>query len=207
MTSEYQSNSINWQISQFRQKVGEWVEWQIAQMRENLETNFDDTWFNWLGNLLNVAILEKIGWFLFWLILGLLLLGILRLIIPYVKNSLRELTPSPKITQIKQDKATPSQWLKRSQQHLSRYNYHDACLCLYQGMLQLLDEQKLITQQESRTDGEYWRLIEGFANPQPYQTLLTTHQSLCFGNVKASQKTWENCHRAYQEIIDILPKG
>lgn len=165
----------------------EWLEWQISRLRFDFPEVDLPKLPEWLGSVT------------FWFFLGLLILVIISIIITYVNNIPKSIPESTKVTS-NAKVLTVDQWLKRSQKYFEQENYHDACLSLYQGMLQLLDERQLIPQQQSRTDGEYWRLIEGFSNPLPYQTLLLTHQSLCFGNVKASLKTWENCYQAYQKI-------
>jgi hypothetical protein len=190
---ESQRTSISWQVSQFYLRGKEWWELKIdlPQAPE----------FPWLTE----ELWEFISGAIFWILLLLLLIAIFRLILPYLEG-FKKLVPQSSIVNNKNDYLSISQWVERSQRYVEQQNYHEACLCLYQGMLQLLDEYKLISQQQSRTDGEYWRLIEGFAQPQPYQTLLLTHQSLCFGNIKASLKTWENCDQAYQQISLYLIK-
>ena len=157
--------------------------------------------FPWLTN----ELLEFISGAIFWILLLLLLIAIVRMILPYIEG-FKKLVPDSRIIKTKNDSLSIFQWVERSHRYVEQQNYHEACLCLYQGMLQLLDEYKLISQQQSRTDGEYWRLIEDFSQPQPYQTLLLVHQSLCFGNIKASLKTWENCHQAYEQINLSLVK-
>ena len=189
---ESQRTSISWQVSQFYLKAKEWWEWQLSRLKIDLP---DAPEFPWLTN----ELLEFISGAIFWILLLLLLIAIVRVIWLYIEG-FKKLVPDSRITNNKNDSLSISQWVERSQRYVEQQNYHEACLCLYQGMLQLLDECKLISQQQSRTDGEYWRLIEGFSQPQPYQTLLLTHQSLCFGNIKASLKTWENCDQAYQQI-------
>ena len=37
--------------------------------------------------------------------------------------------------------------------------------------------------------------------PDPYETLLITHQQLCFGQREASASLYARCHQACQEII------
>ncbi|TVQ46885.1 MAG: DUF4129 domain-containing protein [Gloeocapsa sp. DLM2.Bin57] len=194
---EAQSSSIAWEISQLYRRVSEWLEWQVSRLRLDFPDLPEFSWFN-------QELLEWMGAVFFWTLLGLLIVLILTMIIAYA-NNLKKSRPKSTVINSKNELITVDQWLKRSLKYAEEKNYHTACVCLYQGMLQLLDDRRLIPQQMSRTDGEYWRLIEGFSQPLPYQTLLLTHQSLCFGNVKASVKTWENCYQAYQQISQFLP--
>ncbi|MBD0347133.1 MAG: DUF4129 domain-containing protein, partial [Coleofasciculus sp. Co-bin14] len=58
----------------------------------------------------------------------------------------------------------------------------------------------LVPHQSSRTDGEYLQLIQQLPKPTPYQTLLVTHQELCFSNTEASRSVFDQCQEAYREI-------
>ncbi|ELS00135.1 DUF4129 domain-containing protein [Gloeocapsa sp. PCC 73106] len=192
---EYQKDGLEWRLEQLSLRLQEWWEWRTSQVKIDLP-DIDIPLFDWL----TTELIEKIGGILFWLILILLLIGLGRALSIYVEGLKRLSFPST-MAMIKSDgKTSSSQWVERSQQYLKQHNYRDACVCLYQGMLQLLDERNLIPQHHSRTDGEYWRLVERFLHPLPYQTLLSTHQSLRFGNVEASLKTWQNCEEAYRQI-------
>ncbi len=97
------------------------------------------------------------------------------------------------------EKRTPAQWLQRSRTFAQQGNYREACRALYQAMLQKLDQQQLIPDQASRTDGEYLRIVQTFANPRPYQVLFRTHERICFSDVEVSEQTFADCDRAYQE--------
>jgi hypothetical protein len=68
-------------------------------------------------------------------------------------------------------------------------------------MLQRLNDTGIVQHEPSRTDGEYLQLlIQQLPQPRPYQTLLMTHQQLCFSNVEASPSLFEQCQQAYREI-------
>lgn len=192
VTQEYRSNGPDWQLLQLQRRVGEWWEWQFSRFNPDFPDLPEFSWLNW-------ELLQRIGEVIFWLILILLLIGVGRALVLYTQG-LNSFLPHSTTTTVKTKQPTANQWVERSQQYLKQNNYRDACLCLYQSMLELLDEQRLIPKLESRTDGEYWQLVEQFPHPQPYQALLLTHQCLYFGNVEASLKTWQNCEQAYQEI-------
>ena len=66
--------------------------------------------------------------------------------------------------------------------------------------LQRLSEQSLISQQLSRTDGEYLNLLQNLPLPQPYQVLIQTHERLQFDRFSASAELYAECWRAYQMI-------
>jgi hypothetical protein len=91
-------------------------------------------------------------------------------------------------------------WLQRSQKFQQQGNYREACLCLYKAMLQRLNDTGIVKDQPSRTDGEYLQLVQQLPQPQPYQTLLITHQKLCFSNAEASPSLFDECQQAYREI-------
>ncbi|MHC5725198.1 MAG: DUF4129 domain-containing protein, partial [Nostoc sp.] len=40
-----------------------------------------------------------------------------------------------------------------------------------------------------------------FVTPiQPYETLITTHEQLCFGNAEILPDNYQQCRQAYREI-------
>jgi hypothetical protein len=67
-------------------------------------------------------------------------------------------------------------------------------------MLQRLNDTGIVKDQPSRTDGEYLQLVQQLPQPQPYQTLLITHQELSFSNAEASPSLFDECQQAYREI-------
>jgi hypothetical protein len=67
-------------------------------------------------------------------------------------------------------------------------------------MLQRLNDSGLAPHHSSRTDGEYLQLVQQLSQPQPYQTLIMTHQRLCFSNAEVSSAVFEQCQQAYREI-------
>ncbi|NEQ27810.1 MAG: DUF4129 domain-containing protein, partial [Microcoleus sp. SIO2G3] len=107
---------------------------------------------------------------------------------------------SPKLPQTSVSELSVAGWLERSQKFQQQGNYQEACLCLYRAMLQRLNDAGIAPHQSSRTDGEYLQLIRQLPQPQPYQTLLMTHQQLCFSNTEASPSVFEQCQQAYREI-------
>ena len=80
-------------------------------------------------------------------------------------------------------------------------NYSEACRCLYIATLQQLHEKKILRHKSSRTDGEYLQLLQLSVTPiQPYETLITTHEQLCFNNTEVQEENYQQCQQAYREI-------
>jgi len=69
-------------------------------------------------------------------------------------------------------------------------------------VLQRLNDAGTAVHQPSRTDGEYLELIQQLPQPVPYETVITIHEQLYFGNTEASASTFEQCQQAYQQIKD-----
>jgi Domain of unknown function (DUF4129) len=93
--------------------------------------------------------------------------------------------------------------LARSQQFYREANYREACRYLYLAMLQNLHSKAIAPIQPSRTDGEYLQLLRTSVSPiQPYETLITTHEQLCFGNAEILPDNYQQCQQAYEEIVN-----
>ncbi|HEY9691551.1 MAG TPA: DUF4129 domain-containing protein [Oculatellaceae cyanobacterium] len=197
-TEEFEKTNLGWRLQQLQQQLGEWIELQFTKR------NIPD-WSipEWLKNLLFHSWLSKavfwgivaflvtwIGWQL-WRVWGSSLSalpGKLRNLDQQSTNKVRELTVSD--------------WLKRSQTFQRQGNYSEACRCLYMAMLQQLNDTGIVPHQPSRTDGEYLQLIQDLPEYGSYETLLTTHQQLCFGNAEISTAEFEQCQQAYRAISD-----
>jgi hypothetical protein len=95
---------------------------------------------------------------------------------------------------------TVAQWLQQAQILQRQGNYAMACRALYMAMLQRLDDTKQLPLLSSRTDGEYRQLIQSLPHPQPYTTLINTHEQICFGNAPVSANLFQHCQQAYREI-------
>ncbi len=91
-------------------------------------------------------------------------------------------------------------WLRQAQLAQAQSDYAVACRALYMAALQKLGEQDLIAPQLSRTDGEYLTLLRSLALPQPYQTLIQTHERLYFDRLSASAELYAECWQAYQSL-------
>lgn len=191
----FEKNSLGWQLYQMRQRLGEWWELKTSQTLSNMS----------LPSWITAPILEKIIKFIFWVILGLLVIWIVwqlwQLLYPYLytlKNQRIQLTNSATTPLVRELSVTD--WWQRSQKFQQQGNYREACICLYRAMLQQLNDTGIAKHQASRTDGEYLKVIQQLPQPNPYQTLLTIHQQLCFSKTEASPRMFEQCQQAYRDI-------
>jgi hypothetical protein len=200
-TNSVETTSLEWQFFQLQQRISE--QWELIGIK--LMKNIPDIPLpSWLYSPL-AGVIAKV---VFWLLVAWLLIWLTWKIQRLVKLYLRGM--KPKINQaISPTVKTPFQecsvahWVAQAQQLQQQENYRGACQCLYQAMLQQLHERGIVPQQASRTDGEYWQIIEKSTQPQPYQQLFRVHQELCFGNLRASFALFESCWQAYREIEKI----
>jgi hypothetical protein len=95
---------------------------------------------------------------------------------------------------------TLSGWMQQVQEFQRQGNYREACRSLYMATLQRLNDAKIVPHQSSRTDREYWGLVKLLPQSEAYQTLLRTHELLCFGEATISAETFNRCQQAYREI-------
>ncbi|MEM7727159.1 MAG: DUF4129 domain-containing protein [Cyanobacteria bacterium P01_A01_bin.45] len=193
----YTGADWSWRLSKLWQQFTEWMEYQLNGSdtpRPNLSIDWDLR-----ENI--IAFLK----FSFWLILGLFAAWLLWILwkefSPYFYswwNSDRvssEDVHKP-VQQIPVDK-----WLSKSQELYQQGNYREACRCLYFAMLQNLHQGEVLLHKRSRTDGEYLQILGLSISPmQPYETLLTIHERLCFSSREVASENYQQCQQAYQEI-------
>jgi hypothetical protein len=197
-TNAFEKTNWVWEFSLFQQQVGEWVEYQISRFEKTLP-ELPPGWSisPWLGELLKI---------LFWLVLGLFLVWIgwrlWREFSPYVYAWLNIIINSPSSrTEVDGRETSITLLLSQAQEFNRQFNYTGACRCLYLAMLQQLHERAIALQQPSRTDGEYLQLLKSSVTLlEPYQTLITTHEQLCFSNHEMLAENYQECWRAYKRI-------
>ncbi|QKQ72426.1 DUF4129 domain-containing protein [Nostoc sp. TCL240-02] len=197
-TDTFEKTSWSWQLSQFQQQAGEWWEYQFYRFEKTLP-ELPNGWSisPWLGELLK---------FLFWLVIGLFVVWVgwqlWREFSPYVYSWLNR---SGNLTNFRaktrSSESSIALLLERSQEFYRQGNYREACRCIYLAMLQQLHQKAIAPHKLSRTDGEYLQLLRSAVTPiQPYETLITTHEQLCFGNAEILPDNYEQCRQAYREI-------
>jgi hypothetical protein len=196
-TGSFEKTNFGWQLGQRLQQMGEWLELQTSRFQPKLPNTSFPSWLSspTLWTIVNI---------IFWIVLALLLswtaLQLIRRFSPYFYSLTNQLKNSIGEAKISDQELSITKWLEQSQKLQRQGNYREACLCLYKAMLQRLNDSEVAPHQLSRTDGEYLQLVEQLPQPQPYQTLLMTHQELCFSNTEASSSMFEQCQQAYQEI-------
>ncbi len=193
----FEKTSWGWQLSQLQRQIWEWWEYQISRWRLPFSDQLPK-WsiLPWVENLLK---------FLFWMLLGLFFAWVVwRLwqeFSPYIYSRLNRINDTAAVAISQSKNVSAATWLERSQDFYRQGKYGDACRCLYLATLQYLHETKIIPQKASRTDGEYLQLLQLSGTPiQPYETLITTHEQLCFSDRQISSDTYQQCQQAYGEI-------
>jgi len=194
----FEKTSWDWQLSLFRKQVGEWLEYQSSRFQGTLPSFPDELSIApWVYQLLKV---------LFWLILSLFLVWLgWRLwqeFNPYFYSWLARVGRYPGSGDQGSSRETSSKLLTRSQEFALQGNYREACRCIYLATLQQLHEKAIAPQQPSRTDGEYLQLLRSLITPiQPYETLITLHERICFDDAQMLPENYQQCRQAYQEIF------
>lgn len=195
----FKQDGLGWRIDLIKQRVSEWIEYKTSQL--DLDND------SWDLSFLKSELLWQVIKFCLWSIIAVLLVWITwqiwLLLRPYWKRWQRQ---SDRLAHdqipMTASKLSSIDWVERSQTARINGNYRQAILCLYQGMLQLLDERGVILAQLSRTDEEYLRSLNKLqvSPTQPYELLLSIHQRLCFSSAEASQSLFEQCQQAYRQI-------
>ena len=198
-TDAFEQTNWVWKFSLLQQQVGEWLEYQFSRFQKTLPA-LPPGWSisPWLSDLLRI---------LFWLGLGLFVVWIgWRLwqeFNPYIYGWLNAINNSSG-SRAKADSRETSiaLLLNQAQEFHRQHNYTEACRCHYLAMLQQLHEKAITPQQPSRTDGEYLQLLKSSVTLiQPYQTLITTHEQLCFSDNEILAENYQQCWQAYQQIF------
>jgi hypothetical protein len=191
----FEKNNLGWQLGQLRQRVWEWFELKTSQTFSDISL---PPWWDWpiLQFIAKVVAFATLALLLTWIIWQLW-----QLLRPYIYSLRKQLRqPADRVTTTESSELSVAAWLQRSQKFQQQGNYREACRCLYMAMLQRLHDSGIAPHQSSRTDGEYLQLIQQLPQPTPYQTLLVTHQRLCFSQADVSRSVFDQCQQAYREI-------
>lgn len=193
----FKEDSLGWRIELIKQRVGEWIEFNITRLDSDRDWDWDLE-LNWLWQIVKFCLWSIIAVLLVWIVWQLWLL--LR---PYWKRwSRRGDRQNNYSTPVNLPRLSAANWVERGQAARIDGDYGQAIFCLYQAMLSLLDERNIIPTQLSFTDEEYRRsLLEmQVSSFQSYELLLSIHQRLCFGMAEADRSLFEECQQAYQKI-------
>ena len=198
--SSFEKTNIGWQIKQLQQLSREWIELQLNKLDPDLPNWSWPNWFYW-------PVLARLGEAVFWLAIAVLVSWLgwqaWRIFRPYIYSAIvRYRLGQSAATTAEPTESSVEVWLERARQQERQGNYAEACRCLYQGMLQQLNDRGIALHQASRTDGEYRQLLSGLQLGEVgYQTLLAVHEELCFGNAAISAATFDRVRQAYQNLF------
>jgi small-conductance mechanosensitive channel len=193
----FKQDGLGWRFDLIKQRVGEWLEFKTTR----LDT---DAWgWEFLKSKLLWQIIKICLWSLIAVLLVWITWQLWLLLRPYWKRLQKGDNRDSTIqTRLKTPRLSIADWVERSQVAKIEGNYRQAIFCLYQAMLELLDQRGIIPNEASLTDQEYQRsLVKLQVSPsQPYELLLSIHQRLCFSKAEADQSLFEQCQQAYRQI-------
>ncbi|WP_310834277.1 DUF4129 domain-containing protein [Aetokthonos hydrillicola] len=194
----FEKTNLFWQFSLLEQQVGEWLEYQFSRLHlDTPEWSLGRSIASWLNKLLN---------FLFWILLGLFLAWLVwrlwqKLSPDFDSWLTRVRSYNGKSAKTAESGMSEKVWLARSQELYQKGNYREACRCVYFAMLHYLHAKAILPDKSSRTDGEYLQLLQlSGVSMQPYETLITTHEQICFRDTEVHRENYEQCQQAYREI-------
>ncbi len=193
----FEKNNLDWQIQQFWRRTGEWFEMQLRFRPPDVP---DAPKWSYPGWWLEAA---------FWAVVVMVALWLLWLLYVWLSPELGRRMQNASLLNRKSaqqtEEKTLSGWMKQVQDFQRQGNYREACRALYMAMLQRLNDGKLVPHQSSRTNGEYWTLVKLLPRSRAYETILRTHEQLCFGEGNISAETFNRCQQAYREIEQPAP--
>ena len=195
-TATFEKTNIPWQIQQSGQRLSEWVELKLSELRPP-KINAPD----W--QLPGFSIAPRVWEVLFWLVVIMFVSWVLLRLYPVGQRYWRtwQARGGAAIARVEPMVDRPvAAWLQQAQKFQQQGNYPEACRALYLAMLQQLNDAKIAPHELSRTDGEYLRLVTGQSDRRAYGTLLAAHEQLCFGDVALDSEDFQRCQRAYREI-------
>jgi hypothetical protein len=190
--AEFQVSSPIWQIQQWQRRVMEWWEWWMSQGQRPSSSRPDWEFPAWL-----LPILLNFGKVL----LVLLILWLSWSLAQFLSPQLRDLrqrwrqVDSPVSPQVSQ--RSVAGWLDLARAMQQRGNYRDACRFLYMALLQQLHDLRIVSHQVSRTDGEYISALGDSPQLGNYQTVIRTHEQICFSREPVSAELFERCQEAF----------
>jgi Domain of unknown function (DUF4129) len=190
MATSFEKTSWRWQLEQFQQRFGEWIELKLRSDDRALNL---DVFPPWLG-----VFLVRLTW----LILAALIIWFgYRIIYPYWKRWIFTNRQQKSVERTTIDKAyTVAELLDRSHRFKGDGNYNEASRWLYLAMLQRLNDVKLIPQQLSRTDREYIQILRTVPHIEAGELLASTHEQVYFGNGIVTSEDFDRCQQTYHQI-------
>lgn len=192
-TNTFKANTFGWQIRQTAQRVQEWLDYQFS--RVDVEGPDLPAW-KWPEAGARVVfwiLVVALGLWLSWMIY--------RATLKYWQQRQGRTDNRATVKSVPTaDLRSALEWWREANALAQAGQYREACRALYLAALQKLHEQKVLSYDSSRTDGEYLNAIAAQTQPRPYELLIRTHERTEFGNAPATAETYQRCRKAYREI-------
>ncbi len=194
---EFETSSLGWQFYLLQKRVGESIEYILSRFDVPTPNRPQNLRFSqWFLSLLNFLFWVAVSFFVLWLMWRLW-----KEFNPYLYAWLNEAQSNDIRSQKNEKELSAAALLSQSQEFYRQGRYRDACKCLYLALLQFLHEKEALPHKKSRTDREYLEILRlSNTSMQPYETLITTHEQICFDEMEAAQVNYEQCRQAYKEI-------
>jgi Domain of unknown function (DUF4129) len=194
---EFETTSLGWQFYLLQKRFGEAIEYFLSRFDiPTVDRDPSVRFSQWFLNLLNFLFWTAVACFALWVIWRLW-----KEFNPYVYAWLNEVQSHDIRSQQNEKELSAAVLLSQSQELSRQHRYRDACKCLYLALLQFLHEKQTLPHKKSRTDGEYLQILQlSNSSMQPYETLITTHEQICFDEMEVEPINYEQCRQAYREI-------
>ncbi len=191
--SQFQKDSLGWQMQKLSQRVQEWIEHQFRFPAQSSPAPEPWVWPEWVGHTIFWVLIVGFSSWLVW--------QLYHLLRPYVSSWRSPAVLNPKPASKQNQGRSPQHWWQKAQGLGQQGRYRDACLALYMGMLQQIHTTQKIPKRDSYTDGEYWAMLQAISMSDAYKVLLDIHADVVFGNEQGSEDLFHRCQQAYREIV------
>jgi hypothetical protein len=186
----FTKSTPGWQFELLQRQFGEWIELKLRGVRTPLLPE----------GKIPPQLLEILFWVLVVALSAWLCWKLLPRLEAFWLSIQRSSDPQNTRSMVEQQDYSVAHWLQKARDLQQQGNYRAASRALYMAMLQRLHDTKLILNHPSRSDGEYLGLTQQLPQPESYQTLIQTHEQVCFGNIEITEDAYLQCQQAYQEI-------
>ncbi|BAZ17771.1 hypothetical protein NIES4071_96510 [Calothrix sp. NIES-4071] len=194
---EFETSSLGWQFYLLQKRVGESIEYFLSRFDVPTSNRSQNLRFSqWFLNLVSFLFWVAVSFFVLWLMWRLW-----KKFNPHLYAWLNEAQSNEVRSQKNEQEINSTALLSQSQEFYRQNRYRDACKCLYLALLQFLHEKDTLRHKKSRTDREYLQILRlSNSSMQPYETLITTHEQICFDEMEVEPTNYEQCRQAYKEI-------
>ena len=197
-SSTFEKTNPAWDLRLWQQRSSEWFErilssWQPSDSPDSITNPVRPP-----------TIPAQLWTVIFWLLVLALVTTIVWNLYPIVYRYLTKsqlqgpLAPSPKPID-----RTQNQWLQQAQEAQGQGDYTQACRALYFAMITKLQDQTLLSNDPSLTNGEYRHLLK--TRSASYRTLINAHDESLYTDRPITQDRYAECDRAYRDIDQENP--